>query len=473
MLGGEPVTICEVGIGRGASWGEDGTIIFGRRPGLWRVSSNGGTPEPLIPEGGYFYPQILPEGKGVLLGIRGSGALPSGAGPAVGVFSLDTGQQSILVEGARKARYLPTGHLIYQQGNSLLAAPFDLDSLELRGPGVPIVDDVWFAIQQVPKFEVSQSGSLVYVPGSDVDPEDALVWVDRQGQQELFLETQMNVNVPRLSPNGSRLAVTVNKMGRTDYGVWTCEIERCVLSPLASGIVNVWSRDGAELFLSDNDDGDMIRIPADGSGEPELVLARESLDPIHRSLPGLGPIPSSCSPDGKVLAFVLQTVENQRVILTLRWDGNSKFEPFQVTQFSERDPVFSPDGNWIAFTSNRTGRDEIYAKHYPAEGGLLPISTEGGIRPLWSPDGKEIFYRNGAKMMVVAVQGQQNLRVGKPRELFEWPRRDWPPARHYDLSLDGQRFVMVKQGREQPPRNQIHVVLNWAEELKRLVPTEK
>ena len=331
LLGGEPVTICDVGIGRGASWGEDGTIIFGRRPGLWRVSSNGGTPEPLIPEGGCIYPQILPEGKGVLLGIRG---------PAVGVFSLDTGQQSILLEGARKARYLPTGHLVYDQGaSSLLAAPFDLDSLELRGPGVPIVDDMWLAAQSVPKFEVSQSGSLVYVPGADVEPKDVLVWVDRHGRQEQFLETRMNVNVPRLSADGSRLAVTAERNGPKDYGIWTCEVERCVLSRLTSGVVNVWSRDGAELFLNDvNDDGDMIRIP-DGSGEPELLLKKESLDPIHRTISG--PIPGSSSPDGKVLALTVDTEKNRQVILTLRLDGNSKFESFQVTQFGEHGPVFS------------------------------------------------------------------------------------------------------------------------------------
>ena len=446
LLGGEPVTICEVGIGRGASWGEDGTIIFGRRPGLWQVPASGGTPEPLIPEGTYHNPQILPEGKGVLLTIAGSG---------VGVFSLDTGQQSILVEGASKARYLPTGHLVYAQGaSSLLAAPFDLDSLEPRGPGVSIVDDVWVVLS-VPKFEVSQSGSLVYVPGADVDPEDALVWVDRDGKQELFLETQMNVIVPRLSPNGSRLAVTAEKNGPEDFGIWTCDIERCVLSPLTPGIANVWSPDGADLFLYADD---MIRIPADGSGEPELLLKMASLDPTYRLLGSV--IPSSCSPDGKVLAFGVNTEENRRVILTLRLDGNSRFEPFQLTQFSELHPVFSPDGNWIAFTSDRSGRNEIYAKRYPAEGGLLRISTEGGTRPLWSPDGKEIFYRNGAKMMVVVVQGQQNLRAGKPRELFEWPRLRWPPARHYDVTPDGQRFVMVKR-REEPPRNQIHVVVNW------------
>ncbi len=284
LLGGEPVTICEVGIGRGASWGEDDTIVFGRRPGLWRVSSNGGIPEPLIPKGRLGFPQILPGGKAVL--FRDGGQTK--------VLSLDTGQQSTLMEGPDKARYLPTGHLIYQQGNSLLAAPFDLDALELQGTGVPVVDDVWLAEGMVPKFEVSRSGSLAYVPGSEVDRADALVWVDRQGREEPFLETQMQLYNPRLSPDGKRLAVVAIKGQERRY-IRTCEIERCALSPLTSkgGNAPVWSPDASRLFFTVWEKGpNMGWISADGSGEPEEVLEREHFQ-----------FPTSLSSDGKVLVL--------------------------------------------------------------------------------------------------------------------------------------------------------------------------
>ena len=255
LLGGEPVTICEVGIGRGASWGEDDTIIFGKQPGLWRVPSAGGTPEPVIPKGDYYYPQILPGGKGVLFQTGEPGR------SSVGVLSLDSGQESILVDGGLKARYLPTGRLVYGQGNSILAAPFDLDSLELRGQGVPVVDGVWNAVAFVSKFEVSRNGSLVYVPGSEADREDKLVWVDRQGLEEPFLENQMNLRSPRLSPDGRRLAVQVAK-GQDPLRIWTCDIGRCVLSPLPleGGWRPVWSRDGTELFFHDFGAFDLWRI---------------------------------------------------------------------------------------------------------------------------------------------------------------------------------------------------------------------
>ena len=257
LLGGEPVTICEVGISRGGSWGEDGTIIFGRRPGLWRVSSNGGIPEPLIPKGGPYFPQILPGAKVVLFRDF------SESGRRIRVLSLDSGQQSTLMEGPNKARYLPSGHLVYQQVNSLLAAPFDLDALELQGTGVPVVDDVWLAQGMVPKFEVSRSGSLAYVPGSEVDRADALVWMDRQGLEEPFLESQTQLYNPRLSPDGKRLTVVARR------DIWACEIERCALAPLTSeySVAPAWSPDSSRLFFGSSGKwggGDVVgtfRIP--------------------------------------------------------------------------------------------------------------------------------------------------------------------------------------------------------------------
>ena len=214
LLGGEPATICEVGVGRGGSWGEDGTIVFGRRDGLWRVSSSGGVPELVVPEGLLFRPQILPGGRGVIFDRLK--LLDVGPVWSVEVLSLDTGQPRVLVDGGVKGRYLPTGHLIYGQGGALWAAPFDPESLELQGPGVPVVDGVWM----ISRFEVSASGSLVYIPGSDVEQEDALVWVDRQGRKEPFLEPQMQLYNPRLSPDGTRLAVVASESKELNPNIW-------------------------------------------------------------------------------------------------------------------------------------------------------------------------------------------------------------------------------------------------------------
>ena len=181
--------------------------------------------------------------------------------------------------------------------------------------------------------------------------------------------------------------------------------------------------------------------------------------------------PDSVSPDGKVLALT-EEKHGDRDIHTLWLDSDNRVEPFHVTGFREHQPVFSPDGDWIAFTSNRSGREDIYLKRYPAAGVPISITTEGGTRPLWSPDGEEIFYRNGEKMMSVSVSRKPDFGRGKPRELFEWqPLIQGLPTHHYDIAPDGQRFLMVKRGEESLP-TQINVVLNWAEELKQKVPTE-
>ena len=208
-----------------------------------------------------------------------------------------------------------------------------------------------------------------------------------------------------------------------------------------------------------------IRAARTGS----LGLAQKSLRILAES-----PQPASVSSNGKVLVFEEWTKRGDMDICTLRLDGKAKPEPFHVTQFNERHPVFSPDGNWIVFTSNRSGRDEIYAKRYPAEGGLLAVSTDGGQGPLWAPHSGEIFYREGDKMMTDSVKTEPNLRAGRPRILFgglSLLSRVENQKRDYDATPDGKRFLVVKRGKEYLP-TQINVVLNWAEELKQKVPDE-
>ncbi len=463
LLGGDPLTICEVGVGRGGSWGENDRIIFGKWDGLWRVSSSGGTPEPLIEEGRIKWPQILPGGREVLFQIDQET-------PSIGVLSLDTGQQRILVDRCTKGRYVSTGHLLCAQGSSLLAAPFDLDSLEVQGPAVPVLDDVWMAAWGA--VPIAESGALAYVSGLP-DPEDGLVWVDRRGVEESFVETQMQLFQPRLSPDGKRLAITGIKEGR-QQAIWTCEIERCLLTPVTtlSAQSPVWSRppqspvwsrpNGTRLFFAQKTVGgrDIWWIPTDGRGQAEQLFER-----------GHAQIPGACSPDGKVLAFSERDEGGDFDLFTLQLDGGSKPEPFHATQFHELRPVFSPDGLWIAFTSNRSGSFNVYVKRYPAKGLSIPISTDGGSFPRWAPDGKEIFFRDGEHtmehMMAVSVQRQPSFRVGKPRVFTSGSYRG-----DYDIAPDGRRFLMIKAS-TQESATQIHVVLNWIEELKRLVPTDR
>ncbi len=199
-------------------------------------------------------------------------------------------------------------------------------------------------------------------------------------------------------------------------------------------------------------------MPADGSGEAEQLTEDQYIQ-----------IPNSWSPDG-VLAYT-EGLPNDGDIWVLPVDGEKQPQEFLVTEFNERHPMFSPDGGWIAFASNQSGQDEIYVKPYPSEGGMVQISRNGGREPVWARNGKELFYRNGDEMMVVFFQTEPTLKTGAPRLLFAGTYVsspfDWAP--YYDISLDGERLLMVKQAEVQ---TQINVVLNWFEELKRLVPTD-
>ncbi len=203
-------------------------------------------------------------------------------------------------------------------------------------------------------------------------------------------------------------------------------------------------------------------MPSDGSGETEQLIASEQIEAV-----------SSWSPDG-VLAF-REGPLLQSNIWVLPLEGEGKPRPFLVTEFHERNAMFSPDGRWIAFTSDRSGQDEVYVKAYPGPGGIVPISSDGGTQPMWAHSGKELFYRNADKMMVVSVRTEPTFEAETATVLFEGSyssaRND--VTRQYDVSSDGQRFVMVKESSDQGerPPDQINVVLNWFEELKRLVPT--
>ena len=217
----------------------------------------------------------------------------------------------------------------------------------------------------------------------------------------------------------------------------------------------VWTPDGMGIAFVSNQ-YNLYRKPADGSGERELLPTGERTRTLY---------PTSWSPDGQTLAFQQATAGRDIWMLPLKGEATS----FLATSFTERSPMFSPDGRWLAYVSNESGRFEVYVQAYPGPGGKWPISIEGGNEPLWSRDGRELFYREGNKMMVVAVRTAPTFTADKPRLLFEGLYVTDSSA-NYDVSLDGQRFLMIK---EEGQGSQINVILNWFEELKRLVPTNR
>ncbi len=467
LMGGAPITLCDArGSGMlSGSWDGEDTIVFSASadtgPSLYRVSASGGEPESLVipnPQKYPRHPEILPGTKAVIFSV-----FTVSGGYQIAVLSLETGQQKIVLEGGREARYASTGHLVYEvaETGTLMAVPFDLERLEVTGDSVAILEGVRHSPTASVDYAFSDAGTLVYLPGG-MGGLRSLVWVDREGRTRPVMESKRTFVGPRLSPDSESLAVTI----AGELNIWIYEFARGILTPLTFATTlnrsPTWTPDGKRLTFSATRDtqAGIFWMQTDGSGEAEQLTTTEGTQ-----------IPTSWSPDG-VLAYS-EGIAGDGDIWVLPLDGERKPQEFLVTEFNERHPMFSPDGRWIAFTSNRSGQDEVYVKAYPSGGGIVPISVEGGTEPVWGHDGKELFYRYGDKMMVVSIETEPPLKAETPRLLFEGSYTSgfagW--ASNYDISPDDQRFLMIKL--EQAGATQINVVLNWFEELKRLVPTDK
>jgi Tol biopolymer transport system component len=326
-------------------------------------------------------------------------------------------------------------------------------------------------------FSISDQGSLVYVPGAAGGDESTLVWVDRKGAEQPLAAPPRPYNVPRLSPDGRLLAVATLTLPE----IWLYDIPRGTLSRLTfeGGQRPLWSPDGKRIAFRSARAGkppNLFWKPADGSGAEERLTTSDHLQTLH-----------SWSPDGQVLAFTdnAPTTGLDIWVLPLEGDPSSreagsgqgrKPRPFLQTTFAESAAKFSPDGRWLAYQSDESGRNEIYVQPFPGPGGKWQISTEGGTEPWWARNG-EIFYRNGNQLMVVETRTQPGSQpifsAGTPRKLFEGPYVTTGIAiTNYDVTADGQRFLMIKPVAQQgAAATQIHVVLNWFEELKRRVPS--
>jgi serine/threonine-protein kinase len=383
------------------------------------------------------------------------------ANSPVRLLNLQTGEQRILLPSGASPRYASTGHLLYTDGATLMAVPFDLGRLEIAGAATPVVEGIGgeqgFGIGSL--YSVSENGSLAYVPGGAQGPQNTPVWVDRKGAEQPLALTRKGAYVsPRISPDGLR-AVFANQ-GQ----IWTYDIARATLTRLTfEGPQNgnpLWAPDGKRVTFQSRAPLNLFWQPADGSGKAERLSTSE-----FRQAPG------SWRADGQALAFVETNSTTGQDIWVLQMSDH-KAQPFLRTPFNEGAPQFSPDGRWLAYASDESGRWEIYVRPYPGPGGKWQISTDGGKEPLWKRKGGELFYRNGSKVMVVDVTAQPGFSAGNPRMLFEGryqPTNGSLPA--YDVSSDGQRFLMLKPSEQAQAATQINVVQNWFEELKQRAPT--
>ncbi len=493
VAGGEPVALCECGIGFGASWGPDGTVIFAfGAGGLLQVSTSGGEPDTLTRldqdsgEISHRLPHFLPDGNALLFtALRYTLFGQDWSRARIYALSLVNGERKLLIEGGSDARFLPTGHLVFAREGRLMAVRFDPDRLEVTGPETPVLDGVSHSIHGssssfetgVAHFTVSATGVLAYVAGS-VYPEtkNDVVWVDRQGREEpLGVDTRSYLSA-RVSRDGLRVLLT------GDYppaDVWLWDLERQVQIRQTFEGDHTWAIWGLEP--------DCFTVDSDHEG-PRLVC-RKTIDSGLGSIEKL-PIqalgPSSWSPDGEELAVVVHGKKTGHDISIFSRDGRT--EPFLHTSYCKHYPEFSPDGRWIVYSSDESGQQEVYVRPYPGPGRALQISVRGGKSPAWSRDGREIFYRKEDESdktkdtfysVRLHVEGDR-VTPEQPEKLFEGFYQQSYPIRSYDVAPDG-RFLLVKLSDESSLSaaieelfpTHIQVVQNWFAELQEKLPGDE
>ena len=473
LTGGAPVKVTDAVSGiAGATWGPDDTIVFAWFD-LFRAPAAGGSPSLLLKvdeqrgERFYRHPTFLPSGKAVLFTI-GMADTYSYDDAHIGVLSLESGQKTILIEGGSSARYSPSGHLIYAREGKLFAVPFDAERLHVTGEPFPVADGVFMsATTGMAAYSISSDGHLVYAAGPIEQGTRVPVWVDRQGKPTRLPLPPRSYLHPRLSPDGRQVAIEVEG---ASHDIFTYDIARDTLTKMSFDGASHWptfTPDGRNLTFRSWKTGTMTMwsMPADRSGPPTLLTDVGSMQS-----------PESWSPDGTVLAFTqMDDPASGSDIYVLPLGGDRKPFPVVRTKFSEGSPKFSPDGHWLAYSSNESGRSEVYVMAYPGPGPKIQVSNSGGTDPMWRRDGRELYYRYGNQMMAVVVGTGRTFTVSKPQVLWEGQYlagvgsscgMAGPTSANYDVSADGERFLMIEDKSQNVECKLLRVVSNWSTELK-------
>lgn len=454
-------TLAEVR-GTVGTWSRAGVVLFIANDGtLARVPESGGAVTPVTTldasrsETVHNWPFFLPDGRHFLYLAYSSSTSENNA---IFVGSLDSKDRKLLVKASSNSVYAPPGYLLYGRQGTLMAQPFDAERLQLTGDAVPIAGGVAFnPFGSFAQFTASENGVLAYRGGGGSVPL-TLAWVSRDGAAQPLAAPPHNYTFPKIAPDGKRVAVGIEEGGGGQ--VWIYDVARDAMSRLTfdgnSNVDPLWARDGKRIVFKGKGNR-LFWQPADGGGAAEQLTSdpRSSND-----------LPGNWSPDGQALLFMGTFPVRDLFVLSLK---DHKAQPFDTGEVGASSPCFSPDGRWIAYTSNESGRLEVYVRPYPGPGGKWQISTDGGSEPVWNPKGRELFYRSGQRMMAVDYTEQPEFSAGKPKVLFEGPYVPSPRSlADYDVAPDGQRFLMLKNAEQKP--GEINVVLNWTEELKQKAP---
>jgi serine/threonine-protein kinase len=480
--GGAVVKLCDlegIWLNTGASWAPEGIFFSngkGGSKGIARVSGDGGSPRSVTTpdarrgEIGHQWPQMLPGTNAILFTIVTSGQ-PMISQAAV--QSLATGERNIVLENASRAQYVSSGHLIFGRGNDIFAVAFNLGKREVVGSPVRVIQGVSLdEFQATPLFAVAEDGTLAFAPSVPMNGR-SLVWVDRKGVAAALGAPPRGYDFPAISPDGQRIAVRISDGARGD--LWLYRPFADTLNRLTSegDVMNgVWTPDSAALtFSSFNRDGGVMFRQGVANG-----VASSSLFAAAGPVSGLWP--GSWSSDGKTLFYMQGTLgPTSGDIFSFHVGTNGAPErpkPYLQTEATEWGARISPDGRWMAYVANDSGRWEVYIQAYPGPGGRIQVSTEGGTEVVWARNGRELYYRNQQQLMAVPVRTIPVLEVGKPARLFESPFvAGQPGLPNYDVSADGSHFLMIRAGTEEAKPGPLNIVLNWFNELRKRIPVRR
>ncbi len=468
VSGGPPITLCDAPDNRGGTWNRDGLILFAQTntSALEKVPASGGVPTPATVLGqgelGHIRPSFLPDGRHFLYSTI---APRPGLGGPIYLGSLDSADRKVLLNATSANALYSQGYLLFLRETTLIAQPFDAGRLAFNGDAFPIAERIRTSSSTQPYgyFSVSENGALVYQTGAETS-NSQLLWFDRTGKQIGALGDPAVYNSLELSPDGKRVSVSIADETGKNVDIWVYDVARGLRTRFTFGtsqvFASIWSPDGSRIVFNSRQKGsfDLYQKASSGAGSEETLLESS-----------VNKYPDSWSPDGKFLLYESLGSNRTSDLFILPLTGDRKPFPLLQTQFGGTDDgQISPDGRWVAYGSNESGKNEVYVAPFPGPGGKWQISTAGGTKPRWRHDGSEIFYLTpDSKLMVASVSGKgASFDVGVVKQLFATRVVTFAGFYQYDVSADGQRFL-INTTPEQAASAPITVVLNWTAGLKK------